>query len=352
MMEKKKKLLRLCCIIVIEALLIFLFVWFFDPFYQYHAPFGGRQAVLNDRDNQMAGSIRELSYDSVLVGSSIVENCNTEYLNEQYGCDTLKVIKASGSTADLLYYLEMAQENQELKNVFWGLDMTALYSDAESTLYGDDVPRYLHTETVLDDNTYIFNKDIIFVTIPTLLGYEMQGRNVGGSAYDWSADKEFSAERAMQAYEKPEEVLEPRDFSDRKELIRENLELIKKQVESHPDTIYRFFFAPYSMSWWDCAYSNGQLEEQFYLLEQTMPVLLSYDNVEVYYFQDDQEIICNLDNYMDLVHYSPDINQYMLEQMVAGEGRVTQDNWEELILGMRDLAKRISEELIYRYYPR
>lgn len=352
MFEKKKGLVRLCCLIAAECVLIFFIVWWFDPFYQYHKPFLGRQAVLNDRDNQMPGSVRNLDYDSVLVGSSVAENCNSSFLDEQYGCNTLKIIRASGSTADLLYYLELAQEQHTLRNVFWCLDLTALNSNPKCTLYGDDVPRYLHTETILDDNTYIYNKDIIFETIPMMLAYEYQGRNVGGNAYDWSRDKEFSAARAMQAYAKPTEILETQDFSEREEYIRQNLAMIAEQIESHPEITYRFIFPPYSMSWWDCAYVNGQLEEQFYILEQTFPVLLSYDNVEVYYYQDVEEIICNLDYYMDLVHYSPDVNQYMLEQMWKGEGRVTEDNWERVIEEMRDIVRRINEELIYQYYPR
>lgn len=349
-MIEKKKLLRLCSIIGIELLLIFLVVWFFDPFYQYHAPFGERQAVLYDRDNQMPGSVRNFTYDSVLVGSSVVENCDSTILDAHYGCDTLKVIKASGSVADLLYYLEMAQEEHNLKNVFWCLDMPALNSNPQTTLYGEDIPRYLHTEAVIDDYTYIYNKDILLETIPKVLAYEMQGRNVGGEAYNWAAGKEFSAAMAMRAYEKPAESLPPQDFSKNLDYISRNIENLAKQIEAHPETQYRFFFPPYSMSWWDCAYVNGQLEEQFYMLEQTIPVLLSYDNVEVYYYQAEEEIICNLDNYMDLVHYSPAVNQYMLEQMCKGEGRITEENWQDAVTGMRELVKRINEELIYKYY--
>lgn len=351
-MTEKKKLLRLGFMIGMELLLIFVVVWLFDPFYQYHAPLGHRQEVLYDRDNQMVGSIRNLSYDSVLMGSSVVENCNSSVLDEYYGCDTLKVIKASGSTADLLYYLEMAQEERELKNIFWCLDLPALNSDPQTTLYNEDIPRYLHTETVLDDCTYIYNKDILFETIPMALAYEVQGRNVGGNAYDWSEGKEFGAARTMQAYVKPAQPMEPQNFEQNKEKISQNLALLAEQIANHPDTTYRFFFPPYSMSWWDCAYVNGQLDEQFYMLEQTIPMLLSYENVEIYFYMGEEEIICNLNNYMDLVHYSPEINQYMMEQLCLGEGQVTEENWEKTIAYMRELVKRINEEIIYTYYPR
>lgn len=351
MEEEKKNLKLLFAVIGAEFLLIALAVWFFDPFFQYHAPFGEHQAVFNDRDNQMPGSIRVMDYDSVLVGSSVAENCDSSFLDEQFGCHTQKIIRASGSAADLLYYLDMAEEEHELKNVFWCMDLTALSSSPVYTFSPEDKNRYLHTETVFDDGTYLWNKDILFMTIPTMLVSERMERNVGGHAYDWSAGKEFSAQKAMTAYDKPAQILEAKDFTAQTEDIRENLEAVAAQIEAHPDTRYYFFFPPYSMSWWDCAYVNGELEEKFYILEQALPVLLSYDNVEVYYFQNDQDVISNLDNYMDLVHYSPEINQYMLERIAGEDGRVTKENWRDVILEMRELAERISGELIYEYYP-
>lgn len=352
MNEKKKKLILLGGMVAVEFTLIALVVWFFDPFYQYHSPFGEIQAVFNDRDNQMPGSIRVMDYDSVLMGSSVVENCDSSFLDEQYGSHFLKIIRASGSVADLLYYLEMAQEKHDLKNVFWCMDLAALSSLPTDTFSQGNEIHYLHTKSVLDDGTYLWNKDILFVTIPTAMAYGSMGRDVGGHAYDWSEGKEFSARRAMEAYEKSTEVLEEQDYSMELEDIYRNVEAVAQQIQSHPDTMYYIFFPPYSMNWWDCAYVNGQLEEKFYILYQILPVLLRYDNVEVYYFQNDADVICNLDNYMDLVHYSPEINQYMLERIVAGDGKVTRENWQDVVREMWELVQRIEEELIYQYYPK
>ena len=48
--RKKKGLRRLLLFIAAEFLLAALTVWMFDPFYQYHGPFFGMEAVLNDRE--------------------------------------------------------------------------------------------------------------------------------------------------------------------------------------------------------------------------------------------------------------------------------------------------------------
>lgn len=350
-MEQKRKALRkLCVFIIIELAVVALVVCVFDPFYQYHEPFWGMKAVLNDRDNQMAGSVRNFSYDSVLMGSSVAENFDSSFLDENYNCKTLKLIKSSGSVADLLYYLNMAQREHELKNVFWCLDIPSINSSPLPTLYNDDIPRYLHTETVLDDAPYLFNKDILFMKIPLMLASAYQDINTGGNAYNWAEDKEFSAARALQAYDRPAHIMPEQEFSGDKEDIEQSVALIEEQIEMHPEIQYRFIIPPFSMLWWDCAYTNGTLEKNFYILEQTIPRLLAYDNVEVYFFQNEDNIICNLDNYMDMVHYSPAINQYMLEQVYEGREKVTEENWNEIISELRKLVRKITEEEIYRYY--
>lgn len=352
--RKKKVLRRIGAMIAAELLLAVLAVWLFDPFYQYHEPFFGLEAVLNDRDNQMPGTIRNFSYDSVLAGSSVAENFDGSFLEEAYGCQILKIIRASGSMADLLYYLEMAQEEHELKNVFWCLDLFAMDADTEVSLYGDEIPRYLHTRTRLDDIPYLCNKEILFRTIPSMLAYGMEGRNTGGNAYNWSRGKEFGPARAMQAYDRggitPEMVKEPRDYTDRIPLIRENIAMLEEQIQAHPQIRYRFLFPPYSLLWWDCAYVNGELEERFFILNETVAMLLNHENAEIYFFQDEESIVCDLNYYMDMIHYGPEINQYMLEQMRKGENRVTADNWEEVFLGMEDMVERITRERIFEYY--
>lgn len=336
-----------------ELFALLFAVWFFDPFYQYHEPFIG-EAVLNDRDNQMPGTIRNFSYDSVLVGSSVAENCDTDYLDERFDVTALKIIRAGGSTADLLYYLNMARENHTLKKVFWCLDISALEADTSPTLKkGGDAPWHLHTETVLDDVPYLCNKEILLKTVPKNLVSAGKKINTGGNAYSWARGKTFSAQGAMAFYQKPAEadVLESLDFQEDKDRIDANIGMLIEEAREHPETEFVFFFPPYSMAWWDCARVNGFSEKNFYILERAMGALLQCPNVKVYFFMDLEEIL-DLDNYMDLIHYDPKLNQKMLELMASDRGRVTPENAEKILKNMRELQERICTEEIYRYYPR
>ncbi|MBQ8822602.1 MAG: hypothetical protein IJZ82_08170 [Lachnospiraceae bacterium] len=353
-MEKKKALKRLCLLILALFFAVIFFVWLLDPFYQYHEPFFGLKKVLYDRDNQVPGTIRSFEYDTVILGSSVAENFDSSFIDSTYDCETLKIIRASGSVADLLYYLEQAHEEQDLERVFWCLDIFALTAPMEVTLYGEDIPRYLHTENVLDDIPYIFNKEVIMKKIPMMLAYSFMDINTGGHAYDWSADKTFGAAKAMTAYAKPEDsgTVESRDFSSEKALIGQNIESVISEIKSHPEVEYTVMFPPYSLLWWDCGYVNGEREKYGYILEQVLSELLECENATVHFFMAEKDIVCNLDNYMDMIHYTPQINQYMLDGVAQGTHEVTKDNLGEILTKVEENFDYIISEGIYEYYPK
>ena len=59
--------------------------------------------------------------------------------------------------------------------------------------------------------------------------------------------------------------------------------------------------------------------------------LLPYSNVQVYGFSDMFDIITNLDNYMDVEHYSDTINDMIIQWIYEGKGLITADNYNGYI---------------------
>lgn len=134
------------------------------------------------------------------------------------------------------------------------------------------------------------------------------------------------------------------------EALAKNIALLTETVEAHPDTTFKFFFSPYSMLWWDNAYRTGELDSVIYNEKQAIKALLAYDNVEIYYYQDAKEIITNLDLYMDMIHFSKDINYWVYDKLAKGEEQLTEENYEERLDGMRALSDEIVEKEILKYY--
>lgn len=350
----KRPLKWLLTLIAAEMALVALITVLFDPFYQYHATLPGTETVLYDRDNQVPGTIRTFEYDSVLLGSSVAENFDSDYLDTMYNGKFIKIIRASSSIADLRYYMDQAHEEQEITNVFWCLDLFAFTFSTEVTLYAGNIPRYLHTDTIFDDFTYLFNKEILFEKIPFSLACSYLGRNTGGEAYNWAADKTFGAESAMRSYNKP-----AGNFSDsgvvspeNKELIDTNLAMALDEITSHPETQYTIVLPPYSLLWWDSGYVNELSSAYLYAMEQVLTTFVPLENVTVHFFMNERNIICDLNYYMDMLHYSPEINQYMLECVSKGSHLVTEENLNEVISDMNETVDYIVTEKIYDYYPK
>ncbi len=352
-MDGRRNLIRIVRIMIIELILVAGVVWFFDIFYQYHAPFFGMEPVLNDRDNQMPGSIRNFAYDSALVGSSVAENFDTTGFNEAFGCNTLKIIKASGTSDDLLYYVNMAEESHTLKNVFWCFDLFSVENPEGPKLFEEGAPKYLHTTTVLDDVPYIFNKEILMEKIPAWVVSSVKGINTGGNAYNWAEGKEFSTQELMRHYGRnyvaQEDILviPPEEY---RSVVDDNIREVADLVKSHPESQFYFMLPPYSVFWWDSAWVNGQFEMRMYSMEQIYKIILPLENARVFCFENEEEIVFNTDNYMDMIHYSPAINQYMLESVAEGEYEVTADNQEAVLTDMRGMMQQIEETEIHKYY--
>lgn len=72
--------------------------------------------------------------------------------------------------------------------------------------------------------------------------------------------------------------------------------------------------------------------------------LIAYDNVQIYDFQTDEDIILNLDYYMDPIHFSADVNQFMVVKAKEAECSISGDkeNLSDRCSAMRRLAEKIT----------
>lgn len=347
----RKFLKNFAAVSVILLILAAGLVVLFDPFFHYHEPVGPLKAVLTKKEYQSIGTIRNFSYDSLIMGSSTAENFNNRWFDDAFGVTAVKAIKSSGVTAQLDYYMEQAFESRKIKMVFYSLDLFALGGDPDIVFPDESMPLYLYDRNPFTDVNYVLNKDVIFEDIPYMLAETFLDDYDEGTSYNWAQYKTFSKEEALSHYDRPEEIAPMKAEEEYKEFVDGNVELLVKRVEQHPDTMFYFFYPPYSMLWWDNMYRSGELEQVMYAAGTSAERLLGYENVRMYYFQNDRDIILDLDQYMDPVHFTAEINQYMVEQMKEDNYRLTEENYREELDKMRKLAEEIREKEIRKYFP-
>jgi len=321
---------------VIMLLLPGLLVVLFDPFYHYHKPLFGMKAVVYKSEHQCIGTIRNFDYDSIIIGSSIAEKYNNNWFDESFGGKTIKGIKSNGTTVELTYYLGEAAKAKKLKNVYYCLDTYALEADPDEVFPNENFPEYLFDHNPCNDVEYLWNKDVLFQYIPYQIVSSKKADLDEGLSYNWIEGKVFSKEAALSHYAQPKWTENQKPADEDMDIVSTNLSKITDLVEANPDTTFRFVYSPYSILWWDEANRDGTFEHRLNIIKTSVEVLSKYDNVKVYFYMDNEDIVKNLDNYMDNVHFTMDINKYVVDEMALEQGLVTPDNIEEKLNNIRN----------------
>lgn len=325
-------------------MLLAIYVIAIDPFFHYHEPIAPLKAVVTKPEYQGIGTIRTFSYDSVIAGSSVAENYNNRWFDEKFGCTSIKAIKKSAMASDLVYYLEEAYEYQELTHVFYSLDTASLLGDASENFVNESMPLYLYNHNWIDDVQYVWNKDVIFEHAPYMVSVSILDDYDEGKSYNWAQYKTFSGADTISRYYRRADIAPMQDKSNYEKVIKENVALIEQLVKEHPQTQYIFVIPPYSMLWWDSSYREGMLDTYVYALETVAEQLLEYPNVQMYYFQAEEAVVMNLDYYMDNVHFSEEINKWMVDEIGQETYALTKDNLHETLAEMQALAMIMIEE--------
>lgn len=340
-MEKRSFLKKLIISILIIAFLVAVIVFFFDPFYHYHKPIKPLKAVLTQAEYQVIGTLRTFDYDSLIAGSSMAENYNNKWFDEAFGCTTIKAVKPGANTSDLVYLLEAAYEEKEIKNIFYTLDIAALTTTVQEHYVNEGMPLYLYNKNPLDDVKYLFNKHVLFEDIPYMIANSFIGDYDEGDSFNWAKYKDFKTLH----YTPTEEKQADKTLDEYGKYVDFNINKLENLVKSHPETKYIFMIPPYSCLWWYEAYMMGDIDLNFYALEQAFEKLIPLENVEIYYFQNMEEIVSDLSLYMDTIHYNTDVNRKLVELLSVDEYKVTFENKD----GILESIKILSDKYIHVY---
>lgn len=347
--DSKKFIKRLLSAILIVVVLIGGTVYVFDPFYHYHKPWFGLKEVLNDKEYQCIGTLRNFDYDALIVGSSVVENNDNDWYDEAYGVKSIKAVRSYGATADLCYMLDVAFENHDIKRVFYNIDPSSLAMTAETTFESAGCPVYLYDKNPFNDVRYLYNKDVLLEKIPYEVANSFIGDYDESLSYNWAKWKSFNSDMTLGLYHRAKDITPMMEETVYQKNLEDNIALLTSKVEAHPETEFIFFYPVYSMLWWDGIVRSGERDAYIYNELQMTKALLQYDNVRVFCFQAQEEVATNLEIYMDTLHFAPEINRLMLDQMIAGENELTLENYEEVIEGVRDFSDKVVNEYIIPY---
>ncbi|MDO4284201.1 MAG: hypothetical protein Q4C60_02595 [Eubacteriales bacterium] len=294
-----------------------------DPFFHYHEPLENFPYVVDNQLSQNPGMAEHMEYDSVILGSSMTVNFNTNWFAELMGLQTIKLSYSGAFPKDIDNIAKIVFDgSHEVRRAFLAVDVPTYTGGVDETKY--PLPTYLYDDNPFNDVQYLLNKDVFleYVLRPVVNRDPTDLATVYAS---WWTPEYYSEEWVMRNYTPSEYVEQETEADAYLEPTRKNLETnILPYIEENPGTTFTLFFPPYSVLFWYDVQQENHLEatlaEYRYLMEQ----LLDYDNVEVFFFPDDEEIVSDLNNYADYSHYSPEISRYLAECFADGTGKITE----------------------------
>lgn len=338
MKEKKWFFGTIICVVICLGLFAAVIV-VTDPYFHFHAPLQWLSYDMSDERYANDGISRHFEYDAIITGSSMMQNFKTSEFDELFVCNAIKLPYAGAVYQEISQSLQRAFSYQEgIKAVVWGLDGSGLIKEANYQSY-ENFPTYLYDANPFNDIYYVLNKDVMcHRTLHNLL---MTMTGTPSTTFDEysSRDYENGYAAVMRNYDRREDILADTGLTEEeRRMVEENIrENVCAVIEQNPDTTFYIFFTPYSVVYWDGWYRNGRISAQIEAEELAAGLLLQYDNVELYCFYENEDLIFNLNYYRDPIHYISEINSEILRWMQEGEYCLTKENYQEHAKREREL---------------
>lgn len=311
---------------------------FIDPFYHYHKPLkkisyvSGADVYVND------GKLKHFDYDTLTIGTSMAMNFHKQKVDDIFECNSLNVFYLGEGFKVIHEGLETAlSTHPDLKTVIRTVDPIWFTSDV-NWKGRESYPEYLYDKNPFNDVYYIYNIDVWKNNVIPSIAASIKNGFRGNIEEDGFGNDELTGkENVLKLYTRPKKDLKEVTKEETDEFfgyLRQNLETnVLTIIREHPDVEFYLFIPPYSICWWDQLNQNGtavlgrRIDMEKYAIEN----MLQYENVRLFSFFNNYDLICNLDNYVDDIHYSEDVNNLILQWMKSGEYELTKENYEDYI---------------------
>lgn len=323
-----------------------------DPYFHYHDRLDGLSYRLYSERYMNHGIVSNFEYDAIITGSSMNQNFKTSKMDELFGTNSIKVPFSGAGFQEIKNHLDVAlTSGNRVEYVLWGLDYNGILREHYWKGYSE-YPDYLYDNSILNDVSYVFNKNLIFEGLITNLLLTLSGEK--GTSFDeyssWevgSGWEQISNTYRRSASVKPMKKAEEWELYRAKENIQEN---IINLVNRYPDTTFLFFYTPYSALYWESLYRDGVLERQLEMEKLATEMLLECKNVRLFNFVKETEITTNVNNYRDKEHYVAAVNDLILSWISEGKGLVTKENYKDTLEWTREFYNEYDYDTLYIGY--
>ena len=301
-----------------------------DPFQQYRlaTPYAPRFYHLHHRYIN-PGIAKHAVYETALIGSSIMESTPNSAIARACGGPAVNLSMPAISAAEMQTLLGTVLRSRHPRRVILVLDFNAFAGapDARQDSAGP-LPRYLYDRNPFNDLPYLLSGTVLRKSLSIVLGRRDEAfRTDPDAPWYWADRMRFGRAEVLRGldladlnarYRQP-----PRTLAGMRASFERN---ILPVVRDHPATEFDLVWPPYSMLVWIDFAQRNQLDVTLGFKRYVVEAVARLANVRIVDLQEHDEVVADLDRYMDLYHFAPQVNRWLVERTCAGDDLVDAAN--------------------------
>jgi hypothetical protein len=318
----------LACLAIAAAFVIWV-----DPFQQYHlaSRYPPRFYFLHHRYIN-PGLAKNQAYDTVISGSSIMENTRNDFVSKVCGGSAVNLSMPAMSASEQRVMLETALASRPVKRVIAVLDFNGFSGSVdERPDVSGPLPSYLYDRNLFNDLPYLLSWDVIRKSWRIIAGDTSEKfTSDPNAAWFWGNVKRFGRDEVLRGldlahlnarYRQPQRTIEGMRASFDHNLL--------PLLRAHPETEFDLVWPPYSILVWVDFAQRDQLGVTFEFKRYVFEATRELANVHVVDLQAERAITHDLDRYTDLYHFDPAVNEWLVESACRGRHRVDAKSIDE-----------------------
>ena len=329
--DSRKWILGFFSIVLAAVLVLSVAAYAIDPFLQFRVK---DNAYLLRGWFVDSGLIENYDYDTLIIGSSMVQNFDMELWREKLGGKPLHIGMGAITANEIGRLMDLAYEAGRADTYYICVDQYLLSSEADINHF----PEHLLRKDLLSRLRYLLSYEVWFRYIPIdlalmvldLLGVTLPEKIAAKKSIDKLGDWRLDFPPGTTGREAVLRYYEKREYSV-SEVNTEGLDQrMKTRIDAFMDRFsydrgaHVFFFPPYSSLFWCDAridgYFNAYAQAKRYFAEEA-----AKRGAVVYDFQG-ADCTLDLDNYRDTTHYLPNVSDWMIGCFADSRYLVSRDN--------------------------
>lgn len=337
-----KKVLFLCFFGSIPSLFLCIAMYIYDPLQLYHLPYFREKNILSTNMRyQSAGLIHSWDFDSIILGSSILQNTSSKEAREKLGGNWIN-LSMKGATLyerDSVFWHTL--QHKKISQIIISLE-PFLFLDKENTLQGKKSFYFLHDKDHYNDFQIYLNEKYILCMLKVSNICIQETKEEFPTA--WFLDEietlggfnKWINRSNAPHINKTLQLIMQKNYNASYPSCVDIQKMLKTtiigMIKQNPHTTFIIILPPFSTLYKKIKLNFNGFEKW----KKGIMLILNYhfNNVKIYGFDNDS-FADDINRYSSLTHYDEKVNSFMLDAIKNDTHRITLENVDSYFEEMR-----------------